>query len=381
MAIFLKDFLTTIGRVWATFWREGPTHLLDAVRGVIATLEGWFFDAKRAQYGIAVARILFGAAALGLLLTNFNTRFYTYGSGAAWTGQLNSPVSSFADSGFFDFFFNIAKSDAAVTAFFIGMMALAVLLILGIRARLVLPVFLWLWIGFIESSFFGGDQGDNAMRIAMFLMLFTDHSAKLSFDARRRERNKNYRGTVPAKLWHGTRLLPESLTNLWHNLAIVALSCQVFMIYVSGALFKSNGDPWKDGTAVYGPLMTMRFGPWPELSELFTTMGWTVALASIGSILLQVCFPGALLFRWTRIPVLFGMVSFHVGIAILMGLPWFSLAMVAIDAIFIRDVTWMRLGNWFNRAGRAPEAQDQLQVADARDMDVSTEEVHEKVGV
>src|SRR5690606_25788579 len=121
------------------------------------------------------------------------------------------------------------------------------------------------------------------------------------------------------------RVLPSSLTALWHNLAIIALACQVFMIYVSGALYKSTGEPWQEGAAVYGPLHTMRFGPWPEISDLITTLGWTVAAASIGSILLQVSFPGALLFRWTRIPVLFAMVSFHIGIAILMGLPWFSL--------------------------------------------------------
>lgn len=37
---------------------------------------------------------------------------------------------------------------------------------------------------------------------------------------------------------------------------------------------------------------------------------------------------------------LIGILGFHIGIAVLMGLPWFSLTMVAIDAIFIRDRTW-----------------------------------------
>lgn len=380
MNIASKVF-TAIARIWSAFWREGPPHFINVCKNVIATVEGWLYDQKRALYGIAVARILFGSAALGLLLTNFSTRLYTYGSGAAWSGQLEEPINSFGKTGFFDFFFSIAKNDTAVTIFFLMMMVLAVTLIVGYRARIVLPVFLWLWIGFIETPFFGSDQGDNAMRIAMFLMMFTDHSARWSFDSRRRGRNAGYSGNAFAMLWNGARVLPSSLTALWHNLAIIALACQVFMIYVSGALYKSTGEPWQEGTAVYGPLHTMRFGPWPEISELITTMGWSVAIASIGSILLQVSFPGALLFRWTRIPVLFAMVSFHIGIAILMGLPWFSLAMVGVDAIFIRDVTWSRLANWFKKTvndlpdeAAAPEAKKTLG-------DEPYEELHQKVSV
>jgi len=112
-----------------------------------------------------------------------------------------------------------------------------------------------------------------------------------------------------------------------------------------------------------------------------TTMGWSVAIASIGSIVLQVRFPGALLFRWTRIPVLFAMVSFHIGIAILMGLPWFSLAMVGVDAIFIRDVTWSRLANWFKKAAKDTPADVAVPEGKRTVDDERNEELHEKVSV
>src|SRR5690554_7052033 len=84
----VSKILTAIARIWSAFWREGTPYFIGVCKGVIATIEGWLYDKKRALYGIAVARILFGSAALGLLLTNFNTRLYTYGSGAAWSGQL-----------------------------------------------------------------------------------------------------------------------------------------------------------------------------------------------------------------------------------------------------------------------------------------------------
>ncbi|NKF34061.1 HTTM domain-containing protein, partial [Pseudomonas sp. BGM005] len=84
---------------------------------------------------------------------------------------------------------------------------------------------------------------------------------------------------------------------------------------------------------------TARFGTWPVLSDLVTAWGPMVVVASWGSIILQVAFPLMLLTRPTRLLGLLGILSFHIGIAVLMGLPWFSLTMIAIDSIFIRDRT------------------------------------------
>src|SRR5699024_10492784 len=86
--------------------------------------------------------------------------------------------------------------------------------------------------------------------------------------------------------------------------------------------------------------MTEHFGPWPEIGALLTTWAPPATVTSWTTIILQMCFPMMLLRRPARIIALFGICSFHIGIAILLGLPWFSLAMIAIDAIFIRDVTW-----------------------------------------
>jgi hypothetical protein len=37
---------------------------------------------------------------------------------------------------------------------------------------------------------------------------------------------------------------------------------------------------------------------------------------------------------------LIGIMGFHLGIALLMGLPWFSLAMIAIDFVFVTERSW-----------------------------------------
>ena len=52
-----------------------------------------------------------------------------------------------------------------------------------------------------------------------------------------------------------------------------------------------------------------------------------------------------------------GILSFHVGIGILMGLPWVSLSMIAVDAIVIRGETWKRIGAAIATAWRATGTQ------------------------
>jgi hypothetical protein len=324
----------------AGFW----AMVLSAVERISAFVSDWLWNGKKSLYGLAVTRILFGLTALGLLAANFGTRLYTFGSGSAWNGELAEPVSDFPKIWVFSAFHAAMGNDVAYTLLYLLLAALAVLFVLGWRFRIVLPVFFCLWVGFIEANDMVGDQGDNMFRIALLLLFFADPAARWSLDARRRAKSGE---------WFAPGSQPALLGTVFHNLALVALTAQVCFVYASGALFKAGGAPWEEGYAVYNPLHTMRFGTWPVLSDLVTTWGPMVTMMSWGSIILQVAFPLALLTRPTRLIALVGILSFHIGIAVLMGLPWFSLTMIAIDSIFIRDRTWQRLSSGVVRRWRA----------------------------
>jgi hypothetical protein len=325
-ARLLNFIASMIGGFWAM--------LVSAVDRVSEFVSDWLWNGKKALYGLAVTRILFGITAIGILASNFGTRLYTFGAGSAWNGEMVEPVSDFPKIWIFSTFHAVMGNDVAYTSLYLLLGVLAVLFVLGWRFRLVLPVFFCLWIGFIEANDMVGDQGDNMFRIALLLLFFADPAARWSLDARRRAKSGE---------WFPEGSQPALLGTMFHNLALVALTAQVCFVYASGALFKAGGEPWEQGYAVYNPLHTARFGTWPVLTELFTTWGPVVVALSWGSILVQVAFPLALLTRPTRLIALVGILSFHIGIAVLMGLPWFSLTMIAIDAIFIRDRTWQRL--------------------------------------
>ncbi|SDS01031.1 Vitamin K-dependent gamma-carboxylase [Brevibacterium siliguriense] len=298
-------------------------------------LEEMLTGRYHATYGLAVTRILIGFTGLGLILTNFNARHYAFGVGSAWNGEIAEPKSDFPTIWLFSLFHRAVTVPPLFTAMMIGLALLAVVIILGWRTRIVLPVYLVLWVSFIELNDGAGDQGDNAYRMFMIALLFADTTRRWSLDARRRARNPEFPDRDGGQ-WRWALIMAN-------NLAIVVLAFQVCAIYMSGGLYKAGGEAWQHGFAVYNPLHTQQFGTWPVLSDLMTAWGPMVVAISWGSILFQCAFPFMLFNRYTRIIALLGILSFHLGIALLMGLPWFSLTMIAVDAIFIRDRSFAKV--------------------------------------
>lgn len=336
----------------AARFRNSVVHFVRLIVGQVTTLisgllrrgltfvEDWLVDAKRARYGLAVTRILLALTGIGLLASNFGTRLYTFGSGSAWNGEAATPVSDFPQIWIFSLFHRVALQDTAFTLAYLALFVLAVLFLLGWHTKIILPIYFVGWVSFIEMNDAVGDQGDNMYRIVLMCLLFADTAGRWSLDARRRAATDRQTGPWLLRKWRGEAILPAWLTNLSHNLVLVVVTCHVCFVYASGALYKAGGLAWQSGFAIYNPLHTARFGPWPEISDLLGTWAPLVTIVSWSSIMLQMSFPMMLLKRFTRVIALVGILSFHVGIAIMMGLPWFSLSMIAIDSIFIRDVTW-----------------------------------------
>lgn len=312
-------------------------------RGV-RRVESWLLDAKHARYGLAVTRMLLGAMVVGFVLSNVATAGYTFGSGAAWAGEQQHPTSDFATMPLFSLVNQAARTDAGLAVVCGALILCGILFAVGYRTRLVMVPLFILWVGFLSISPSVQDQSDNLTRIAFMALFFTALGDRWSLDARRRRRLAGRADRNPlVRWWRGQRVLPFWFTALLHNLALVVLMVQLCFVYASGGLFKAAGAPWQNGTAIYAPLQTERFGTWPILSDLVTAWGPGVALLTIGTVLVQTAFPLMLLNRVTRIVALVVMLGFHLGIAVLMGLPWFSLSMVALDAVFVRDRTWRRM--------------------------------------
>jgi hypothetical protein len=125
------------------------------------------------------------------------------------------------------------------------------------------------------------------------------------------------------------------------------------------------------------------FQPWPTLSHMVDSQQMLVAVVSYLTVLVQVAFP-FVLFGWLKYVFVTILLGMHLGIAVLLGLPLFSGAMIVADAVFLPDRFYRFLGRtWpqiFSRA--APHEGGALQAgavgAVGGEMDFADEAEHQR---
>ncbi len=313
--------------------------------------QGWLLLRKNALYGLSATRILIGTAMLGLLLTNFTSRHVLWGPGSFWAEPYRE-VNAFG--GFVEVL--DVQSPVLFTLIYLTLIVIAAAVIIGWRTRIMALLLALGMVALVERASPMGDQGDNIARIGLLLMVLMNTAEHWSLDANRRARKlartpKGEPISVAERLWFGLPVLPSWWTNLVHNCALIALACQIFILYTASALYKVQGSTWQAGTALDYPLSLHEYGVFPWLNALVT--GHPVVLTTITyfSVFVQLFFAVGLLHPATRRLFLIGVVVLHGGIAVLMGLPWFSLAMLAFDAIFISDRTYRKVERLVGIAG------------------------------
>ncbi|QGV79575.1 HTTM domain-containing protein [Streptomyces ficellus] len=337
-------------------------------------------------YQTAVVRIGFSAAWLLFLLREFPHRHELYGPDGPWSWDMGQQLIANNHA-----FTVLMWSDS--TLWFEIVYALAVLssvlLLVGWRTRTMSVLFMVGVLSLQNRSIFMGDGGDNVIHLMALYLVLTRCSQVWSLDARRAARpGPSPRdplgpvlwavlalGLVAATLFIGRtgetwllvlmwvlwaaqgvwwlvsryapgepRTLADVLANLAHNAALLVIMGEVCLIYATAGWYKIQGSRWQDGTALYYPLQLDYFTPWPFLSDLLAGSGLVVMILTYGTVIVQVAFPFTLFNRRVKNVLLVAMMLEHAGIALLLGLPFFSLAMIAADAVFLPTVFLVWLG-------------------------------------
>ncbi|MFD8231277.1 HTTM domain-containing protein [Streptomyces sp. NPDC059696] len=370
-----------------------------AVSGAIARVT----EAALGPYQTAVVRIGFSATWLLFLLRELPHRHELYGPDGPWSWDLAQQLVGSNGS-----FTVLMWSDDRV--WFETVYALAVLsgalLMLGWRTRTMSVLFMVGVLSLQNRSVFMGDGGDNVLHLMSIYLVFTRCAQVWSLDARRAVRDRAARargervtdrtgpllwgvlgfvlvavtlagrmqgdGLIPVLLWTvwvvlglwwlvgrrartgEPRILLDVVANIVHNGALLVIMAEACLIYATAGWYKIQGSRWQDGTAVYYPLHLEYFSPWPALADLLSASGTMVMLVTYGTVVVQVAFPFTLFNRRVKNVLLAVMMTEHAVIAVVLGLPFFSLAMIAADAVFLPTGFLRRLG------GRAVRARDRL---------------------
>ncbi|WP_420034499.1 HTTM domain-containing protein [Streptomyces sp. cg28] len=347
-------------------------------------------------YQSAVVRIGFSATWLLFLLREFPHRQEMYGPDGPWSWGMAQQL--IADNGAFT---ALMWSDGRVWFEFVYVAAVlaSALLLLGWRTRTMSILFMIGVLSLQNRSVFMGDGGDNVIHLMSIYLVFVRCGQVWSLDARRAARAREGRSgasgvdlagpvlwwaiglalstlTFTGKasggwlllfwgLWivHGlwwfagrrsedgeARRLFDVVANLAHNAALLIIMVEACLIYATAGWYKIQGGRWQDGTAVYYPLHLDYFSPWPALGDLLSAFGPMVMLVTYGTVIVQVAFPFTVFNRKVKNVLLVLMITEHVFIAIVLGLPFFSLAMIAADAVFLPTSFLRRVGGWAARA-------------------------------
>ncbi|WP_329350126.1 HTTM domain-containing protein [Streptomyces sp. NBC_01261] len=350
-------------------------------------------------YQSAVIRIGFAGTWLLFLLRELPHRQELYGPDGPWSWDLARQL--IADNGAFtalmwwdgQFWFEAVYALAVLAS---------VLLLLGWRTRTMSVLFMVGVLSLQNRSVFMGDGGDNVLHLMSLYLVFTRCGRVWSLDARRATRAGEARARgewisdrvgpvlwvvlgavlvavtsggrfdsewfVPALLWgvwlaqalwwvigryaksYEPRVLLDIVANVIHNGALFVIASEACLIYATAGWYKIQGSRWQDGTAVYYPLHLDYFSPWPALANVLAGNGTMVMLVTYGTVIVQVAFPFTLFNRRVKNVLLALMMAEHAAIAVLLGLPFFSLAMIATDAVFLPTSFLRRLGGWAARA-------------------------------
>ncbi|MFC8273886.1 HTTM domain-containing protein [Streptomyces sp. NPDC057271] len=364
-------------------------------------------------YQTAIVRIGFSLTWLLFLLRELPHRHELYGPDGPWAWEMGRQLIAQNDA-----FTALMWSDSALWFEIVYGLAVlsALLLLLGWRTRAMSVVFMVGVLSLQNRSVFMGDGGDNVVHLAAVYLVLTRCGQVWSIDARRAAREAReadegrearrdvvgpllwtvlggfllaatYFADITGSLWllvmlwvlwlaqalwwwvcryapGEPRTLLDVLANLAHNATLVVIMAEVCLIYATAGWYKIQGSRWQDGTALYYPLQLDYFTPWPALSDLLGSSGVLVLVLTYGTVLIQVAFPFALLNRKAKNVLLIAMILEHAGIAVLLGLPLFSLAMISADAVFLPTafLVWLgaRVGRGWDRllsrrGGEVPE--------------------------
>lgn len=349
-----------------------------------------------APYQAAIVRIGFALTWLAFLLREWPHRSELYGPDSAWSFDLAKRLVAgnhaftallWSDSrGWFELVYAVAVVSSAM-------------LLVGWRTRTASVLFMIGVLSLQNRSVFMGDGGDNVVHLMAIYLVFTRCGQVWSLDRRLAARAEAKARAAAASgpdaaddglavrgpgidpagialwtllgaalvvatamdklstewevaLWAGLliqalwwavrryapgepRTVLDIMTNVIHNGAMLVIVVEVCLIYSTAGWYKIQGSRWEDGTALYYPLHLDDFTPWPGLSHALAGNSLMVMLITYGTVMVQVAFPFTLFNRRVKNVLLVAMMLEHASIAIVLGLPFFSLAMIAADAVFL----------------------------------------------
>lgn len=309
--------------------------------------------------GSAALRIGFGGIWVLFLLHEYPERDAAWGPDAAWSPALDHAyaATSHWPGWIAAWFTSVADlTRAEFDWYYLATMAIGLVFTFGWHTRATSVLFMVTLLALENRAPMLTDGGDNVLILMSVYLIFAACGDHWSSDARRRQRRVLRQGgadaasapvpAVPGAWRVEFGAARRQCVTLLHNGAVLLMAAQMCVIYATAGLSKVQGQMWQNGSAMGYVLRLPWFQPWPGISHWLA--GHTLMLTLIGyvTVLVQAGFPVIVFSPRLKYPALVVLVLMHLSIAVLLGLPFFSVIMLIGDGIFLSDRVWQSAERW-----------------------------------
>jgi hypothetical protein len=293
-------------------------------------------------FGASLLRIGLGCVVLYQLLRHWAERDFLWGPRGVypfWLFQRELPVAR-APSFF-------AVDSELLFQLLYGLTIGAVLLyVLGWQTRWIavwVYVLIWSLSHRNPMVLAGGDR----LLLAMFpfVLLLMNTSAYLSADSRWRRIGDPWR---PSR---------RPFVALFHNLGLFCIFVQLCIVYGFSGFAKLLGEPWRDGTAVYYVLRSAEF-TLPGVSPIIYHNAVLVPLLTYATLFFELSFPLLIWSSRTRWILALQAVTFHIFIAVFLGLVLFAAQALIFQFVLFDDARYRAVARRLPGSFRGPGARD-----------------------
>jgi hypothetical protein len=177
---------------------------------------------------------------------------------------------------------------------------------------------------FLQRSFSTIYGADYVASVLLFSLMFIKSGSNFHL----RFWEKDFKGS-----WSWSVASREKINEDFTSAAVRALQVQICIIYFVGGIEKLRGTSWWDGSALWKALSHNQLAAF-DLSWL-APLYFVTTLMTLITLMWEIFFPALVASRqWRKFSLGFG-VMLHLGIGVLMSLPFFSLLMVSSYFVFI----------------------------------------------
>ena len=182
-----------------------------------------------------------------------------------------------------------------------------------------------------QNAVYGADR---VVSCALFLLVLAPIGRHYALDARHRR-------------WDF--LVPERASVVGR-----VLKLQLLVLYAYAGLGKLRFDHWWRGDAIWRALVNPEFGS-AALADWFAQHAWLGAVLTHLTLVAEISYPFLVFQARLRPWVVLGMMALHAGIAVVLGLVYFSGVMIAVNLVWLTESDGLRAA--FAELARCSERQ------------------------